>query len=47
MHDYNPIWQAALFHVILKIMPTSSMLTQSLQCPTPAEQLLAMSNNFF
>lgn len=47
MHDYNPILQAVLFHVILKNMTTSSMLTQSLQCPTPAEQLLAMSNNLF
>jgi hypothetical protein len=46
MHNYNPIRQAVLFHAILKNITTSSMLTQSLQCLTPAEQLLAASISF-
>jgi hypothetical protein len=47
MHNYKPIWQALLFHVILKNMTTSNKLTQPLQCLTPAEQLLVPSNNLF
>jgi hypothetical protein len=47
MHNYKPIWQAVLFQAILKNMTTSSILTQPLQCLTPAEQLLALSNKLF